>query len=181
MRNMLKTWLLSGFVGLYVVSGTAAAQQEDGLDAYIQSALNHAKVQDFNAAIQVLEGVSEAEKSRYDYRFTRARILTWSGQHSRAEASYVGLLQDYPGNPDVMVSYGYLQFFRGNLKGAESYFEQVLESHPTYLDAYEGLQRTYDLRRSSKEVAYETLEDAISCPTGYGLVSDGACQPISLN
>lgn len=169
-----------GIAILSIPFATAHAQSET-LDIAIENALQQSKVQDFDTALYFLETVSDRDKKSYNYRLTKARVLTWAGRHSEAESNYAELLQEFPGNPDVMVSYGYLQFFRGNLQSAESYFNQVLAVHPTYLDAYEGLQRTYDLRKDSKEVAYSSLNDAVSCPEGYGLASDGACYPVSAN
>ncbi len=174
----MKTGIL-GICSAVLMTVSPASAQTIDLEQSIESALQYAKVQDFDAALSALSSVSADDKTRYTHRFTKARILTWSGRHSEAEGVYSGLLTEYPSNPDVKVSYGYLQFFKGNLQTAESYFNNVLTEHPTYLDAYEGLQRVYDLRRSSKEVPYANLSDAVSCPTGYGEANDGSCHPLS--
>lgn len=181
MHNFQKLMMTGLGIAILGIPLTSAHAQSEALDIAVENALQQSKVQDFDTALYFLETVSERDKQSYNYRLTKARILTWSGRHSEAEGEYVGLLQEYPGNPDVMVSYGYLQFFRGNLQSAESYFNQVLAVHPTYLDAYDGLQRTYDLRKNSKEVAYSSLNDAVSCQEGYGLASDGGCYPVSAN
>ncbi len=145
------------------------------LDDAIQSALSLSQDKQFGQALRVLGDVEATDKQEFDYRFTRARILTWSGNYDLAEPEYVSLLRDFPNNPDVMVSFGYMEFFRGNLSSAESYFNKVLATHPTYLDAYDGLQRTYELRNSTKEVSLSSLDAAVSCSKGYELSPNGAC------
>ena len=84
-------------------------------------------------------------------------------------------MREFPNNPDVMVSYGYLEYFRGNLTNAETYFNKVLATNPTYLDAYDGLQRTYDMRRASKTVSRSALNSAVACEKGQVLTREGAC------
>lgn len=180
MGGLSKLLIPSFFLSVSLLAMPAHAQSND-LDQAIESALQRANVQDFDGALSLLNKVSSRDQSSYNYRFTKARIYTWSGRHSDAENVYTRLLSEYPTNPDIKVSYGYLQFFKGNLQTAESYFNNVLAEHPTYLDAYEGLQRVYDLRRSTKEVPYANLNDAVSCPSGYGLASDGACYALSAN
>jgi len=130
----------------------------------------------FGAALTELEKFSYAEKQTYKYRFLKARVLTWSGNYHSAGNEFAALNAEFPNNPDVLVSYGYLEFFQGNLSKAETHFNAVLAKHPTYLDAYDGLQRTYALRNSTKTVSYSALNEAVECSDGYVLTKDGACQ-----
>jgi len=105
-------------------------------------ALEIAKSGRFATAFDILNSVDSEQKQDYQYRFTKARILTWQQSYQKAEAEYIFLSQTYPNNPDVKVSYGFLELFRGNLDKAEAQFDSVLISFPNYTDASEGLERT---------------------------------------
>ncbi len=141
----------------------------------LETAQNLAGEKQFSLALATLEASNPADKDEYEYRFLRARILTWSGNYVAAGQAYDSLLKEFPNNYDVMVSFGYLEFFRGNLSSAESQFNKVIAANPGYLDAYEGLRRTYDLRNSTRSVSYTPLAQAISCKPGEVLTRDGAC------
>jgi len=108
----------------------------------LTTALEFAKTERFDSAFSLLNKVETAKQSSYQYRFTKARILTWAQRYDEAAGEYDLLIQAYPNNPDVRVSVGYLELFRGNLHKAETYFNAVIDLHPDYEDAHVGLERT---------------------------------------
>jgi len=163
-------------LAIVICLGASKDVQAQPLDEAIKSSHILAETQQFQKAITILDNVSDEDKTSYDYRFLRSRLLAWSGRYSMADKTFIALLSDYPNNPDIMVSYGYLKFFTGDLALAESYFNRVLAEHPTYLDAYEGLQRTYDMRKEQRRVSYQALDVAVSCAPGQVLTGDGACK-----
>jgi len=161
---------------LCMMSFGASIAQDNVLDNSLGEVDRLIQQKRFGAALTELETFNDADKQTYQYRFLKARILTWSGDYSLAGSEFDVLNAEFPNNPDVLVSYGYLEFFRGNLSKAETHFNEVLAKHPTYLDAYDGLQRTYALRNSTKTVSYSALNEAVNCPDGYTLTKDGACE-----
>ena len=97
--------------------------------------------QKFDQAIHVLNAVQGEDKNRYDVQFLFARVLSWSGQHDAAEDKFQTLTQSYPQNADVLVSHGYLKLYQNEYTQAERIFKGVLETHPNYEDARNGLSK----------------------------------------
>ena len=176
MWKITRTFILTGtLLALFAIpahSQTTSYPSVDQLMARAQTLVERKMLSD---ALIKLDEASPEDQRTYEYRFLKARILTWSGHYDRASETFQTLLAEFPNNYDVMVSYGYLEFFRGNLGSAESYFNDVIAVSPAYLDAYEGLRRVYELRNSSRTVSYTTLSQSVSCKIGQVLTSDGAC------
>jgi len=127
-------------------------------------ALIMAKQKRYGDALKIIQAQSPTYQNSYQLRFTTARILTWAKDYDNARALYETLMRDYPNNSDVLVSYGYLQLFTGNLDKAELTFKDVIDQQPTYLDAHNGLQRTIKARQI--------------CPQNYVLDQNGYCLPL---
>jgi len=169
----MKRFIIS-LTAILAVSSPAFGQSEALYEA-IETAQSLADEKQFGRALIILNDVNSSEKQEYDYRFMRARLLVWSGDYVRASDEFDSLMVEYPNNPDLMVSFAYLEFFRGNLRSAEIYFNKVLDVHPAYIDAYDGLQRTYELRNSTREISYSALAEAVSCEEEEVLQRTGAC------
>lgn len=112
----------------------------------VSSAMHLAQTKNFSEALHVLDQMSATEHHTYDYRFAKARILTWSGYYDQAAPLYDGLMAEFPHDADITVSVGYMHLFAGDLDKAETHFQDVIEHHPSYGDARMGLQRTIDAR-----------------------------------
>ncbi|WP_026942495.1 tetratricopeptide repeat protein [Hellea balneolensis] len=97
--------------------------------------------QKFDQAIQTLNRIQGVDKDRYDVQFLFARVLSWSGQHDEAEDKFQVLRAAYPQNADILVSYGYLKLYQNQHSQAQRIFETVLQSHPNYQDARNGLSK----------------------------------------
>lgn len=132
--------------------GVSAHAQSAELKQAVDLAFTYTDVQRFDEALLILDAVSETDKQHMLYSLTRARILTWSRNYMAAEVEYSNLLALYPDNPDVNVSYAYLQLFDGKLLNAEHYFSKVLRIYPDYEDAVNGLQRTRNLRNERRSI-----------------------------
>ncbi len=136
--------------------------QSAELQNAVQSAFTYSETQRFNDALRVLNQVSEPDREHYLYDLTRARILTWSQNFTAAELVFEDLLAENPENPDILVPYGYLQLFDGNLQRAEQIFGRVVLQYPNYQDAYAGLVRAQNLqkgKRSLFESGYQVIEN----------------------
>ena len=96
---------------------------------------------DFDEALDVLSKLSVIDQDRYEVVFLRARILSWSGRYQAAEQKFQRLMHKYPEDTDLMVSYGYLQFYQGKSAEAEKAFMGVLKINPDYSDAQDGLAK----------------------------------------
>lgn len=129
-----------------------AFAQSSELKQAVKNAFTYTDVQRFDDALVMLSQVSEADKEHFLYGLTKARILTWSRNYPVAEVEFSKLLSKHPENPDIMVSYAYLQLFDGKLLNAEHYFSEVLRAHPDYQDAVDGLYRTQTLRRERRSI-----------------------------
>ncbi len=130
---------------------SSAAHAEDTAsseDLEIRAALNLAKSERFDTALDTLSKLNTNVQNSYACRFAKARILTWAQRYQDAEIEYEYLMARYPDNPDVKVSYGYLDLFRGNFDDAEVHFTAVIERHPEYEDAHRGLRRASLSRRN---------------------------------
>ncbi len=100
-----------------------------------------AEQKQFERALIILGNVKPEDAGSYDVRFLRARIMSWAGQHDGAEYIFSGLWQEFPQDADIMVSYGYLKYYKGEHRTAEALFSQVLARYPGYTDAQDGLRR----------------------------------------
>ena len=93
----------------------------------------------FDDALNALSKLPTADQDHYEVVFLRARILSWAGRHEAAEQKFRRLMAKYPNDTDLMLSYGYLQFYQGKNTEAENAFKRVLEINPDYNDARDGL------------------------------------------
>lgn len=149
--------IISLFIFYIVLSATPVmAQNSDAMpnssatdrENIFTQALDAAKDKRFQRAYTLLDNLDGEQKHSFEYHFTKARILTWQQSYPAAEIEYRYLLQTFPNNPDVKVSYGFLELFRGNFEIAETQFNSVLNLFPNYKDAREGIERTQAARHS---------------------------------
>jgi len=89
---------------------------------------------------------SSALKTGYEHRFLKARILSWAGDFSAAQAELDALIMEYPGNLDVQLALGNLAFYQSDLAAAERNYLTVLETYPNYQDARKGLDNVRKAR-----------------------------------
>ena len=130
----------------------------------------------FDTALFIMKHFPEEEKSAYEYLFTKARILSWAGDYPAATELYRNLRQDYPGDQDILVGSGFLEFYQGNLENSEYYFQQVVDVNPLYTDAYNALRRVQAMQADTPKIeTTKTVRSAETCPSGYTLTSDGRC------
>jgi len=95
----------------------------------------------FDEALELLSELPTDSQDHYEVVFLRARILSWAGRHLAAEQKFHRLMAKYPTDTDLMVSYGYLQYYQGKLAAAEKAFIGVLDINPDYTDAKDGLAK----------------------------------------
>ncbi len=118
-------------------------------DFISKQALDLAADSEFDQALSLISAQPASIKDSYAVRFAQARILSWSGKYLEAGQAYRSLRQDYPDDPDIRVGQSYLEYFRGNLKDAETGFNQVLTRHPGYHDARKGLSAVKRAKRDN--------------------------------
>ena len=113
-------------------------------------ALDLASNQNFRQALNLLSRQSQTEKTSYDHRFLKARILSWDGQYSAARQELASLIAAYPNNPDLHLALGNLEYYEGNLDAAQSEYQRVLAQSPNYQDAKNGLANVKKARQSQQ-------------------------------
>ncbi len=123
-----------------------AARSATDTDDRILRAKGLVELQKFEEALTELDSVQAIDKNDYTVQFLQARILSWAGKHYQAEQKFRALSQAYPQNPDVTVSYAYLNLYQSKYTQAENLFSQVLKKHPDYADAQTGLNRARDAK-----------------------------------
>ena len=113
-------------------------------------ALDLASNQNFSQALALLSAQSPLEQSTYEHRFLKARILSWAGQYPEARRELSVLMKEHPGNSDLHLTLGNLEFYQGNLDAAQAQYEIVLALTPDYADAQTGLENVESARKSQK-------------------------------
>lgn len=113
-------------------------------------ALDLASNQNFSQALNLLSSQSQLEQSTYEHRFLKARILSWDGQYTEAHRDLSSLLTEHPGNPDLHLALGNVEYYKGDLDAAQSQYEIVLSRAPGYTDAQNGLANVQKARDSQK-------------------------------
>ena len=141
----------------------------------LKNVMEMASQERFDTALFILDYFPEEEKDDYGYLFTKARILSWSGNYQEAGHLYADLRRQYPGDQDILVGSAFLEFYQGNLERSEYYFQQVVDVNPSYTDAFNGLRRVQNMRASAARAPIERPLRAEACPQGYTLASDGRC------
>lgn len=114
-------------------------------------ALDLASNQNFSQALDLLSGQSEIEQSTYNHRFLKARILSWDGQYAKARRELSSLMTEHPGNPDLHLVLGNLEYYQGNLDEAQTQYEITLRRAPNYTDAKNGLANVQKARESKTD------------------------------
>ena len=141
--SVLKTSLAS-ILASAVMALPAFAQDSNA------RALELAGAQKYDQALALLSAQDRAVQQGYDHRFLEARILSWAGRYPEARAEIDSLLIDYPGNADVMLALGNLEYYQGNLKAAERQYQAVLAIAPNYTDAQNGLTNVRKARAAAR-------------------------------
>lgn len=103
-------------------------------------ALNLASQKKFAESLKLLSNQTQVEKSQYDHRFLKARILSWSGSYKAARLELDLLLSQYPNNADLLLALANLEYYENNLEAAQTVYEEVLILSPNYLEAQKGLE-----------------------------------------
>ena len=126
-----------------------AAANDSGLTAHVGlsteeriiSAKQLASSQKFDEALRMLETKPNSDQENYSLGYLKAQILSWAGNHPKAEQAFIELRRQYPQDADIAVSFGYLHLYQNNFEDAERLFSQVLDRFPDYQDAQNGLKR----------------------------------------
>lgn len=158
-----------------IALGQSALATEKTTSEISEYALIMAGEKRFDDALKIIDAQSDSDKNTYELSFTKARILTWSGDYQNARNLFDSLMREYPNNADVLVSLAYMEFFSGNLDIAERYFNRVIMHNPLYLDAHQGLERVIKTRQNAALVQNTSKREIIKCPSGYKLRVNGYC------
>lgn len=144
----IKHILIAGLLSFTFAPEAAISQTFDQSETETQEmkqAILLGQNRQFDQAFAILYATPINDRDSFAYIFTRARLLCWSGQFEEADSLYQSLLVKNPAHPDVLVSQGYLELFRGEPLKATARFEQVVGLYPGYADAQTGVIRAQAL------------------------------------
>ena len=144
----LKHILIAGLVSFTFVPEAAISQTFDQSETEtkeMKEAILLGQNRQFDQAFAILYATPINDRDSFSYIFTRARLLCWSGKFEEADSLYQSLLAKNPNHPDVLVSQGYLELFRGEPYKATAHFERVVDLYPSYVDAQTGVIRAQAL------------------------------------
>lgn len=145
-------------------------------EARLAQVMSMAEQGRFDTALFIMDHFPEPEKRTYEFAFSRARILSWSGEYRSADALYRQLRAAHPDDQDILVGSGFLEFYQGNLAQSEFYFQKVVDVNPLYTDAYNALRRVQKMRAAEQKIpAAKTFRSANNCADGYFTSRDGRC------
>lgn len=167
------TITLIAFLTVFLATPTYAVEKT--VSEISDYAMIMASEKRYDDALNIIMAQSEVDQKSYALKFTKARILAWSGNYHKARPIFEDLKRTYPNNSDVLVSFAYMEFFSGNIDIAERYFNRVITDHPLYVDAHTGLERILKTRMSAASVQNNTRREIIPCPDGYDLNRNGYC------
>ena len=178
MIHWLKTVaiLVAAFTHSQLSAGAQTVQSAKTPEARLAQVMGMAEQGRFDTALFIMDYFPEEEKGSYEYAFTRARILSWSGDYVAADALYRELRAAHPEDQDILVGSGFLEFYQGNLEQSEYYFQKVVDVNPLYTDAYDALRRIQKMRAAEPAIPVtKSVQSAEKCPAGYTPASDGRC------
>lgn len=121
-------------------------------------ALELASNQNFSQALNLLSGQDQIARSTFEHRFLKVRILSWDKQYGNARSELTSLMTEYPGNADLHLALGNLEYYQGNLDAAQTQYETVLRLSPGYTDAQNGLDNVQKAR-DARIVPKSQIED----------------------
>lgn len=117
---------------------------------------------DYDAALHMLRTAQQEHPENLRLIMTEAQVLSWQGQHGKAEQRLASLDKKHDTNADVMLLRANLAYIRQDYAHAESLYESILNKHPDYTDARTGLERTQKARAYAATQNYQWQLD-----TGY--------------
>ncbi len=91
--------------------------------------------------------------------------LLASGKPEEAKTTYEGLARQYPGNPEIAKSLGYLAWRSGDNEGARKYFEEALPGATDPQMCYHLASLYHDSTQNDKVIA--ALKKALSLKADY--------------
>lgn len=140
------------FVLTFLVSVFSFGQSAYAVDApYSQKNVQAlVEAQRFEEALSLMSQRDVATQNSYDHRFLKGRILSWKGDHRQAREVLNGLMSDYPGNDDVLLASGNLDYYQKKLSAAEDAFTSILSRNPGRSDVLRALENVRKAKRSRR-------------------------------
>ncbi|MFC1555723.1 YaiO family outer membrane beta-barrel protein [candidate division KSB1 bacterium] len=106
-----------------------------------QTAEEHVKKQDYQAAIGLYEKILEENPQDIESKKELARLYGIVQQYDRAVASYDALLKEFPDDFDILFSKAQILSWKGDLAASEKLYKEIVHGSPNYTDAKIGLSR----------------------------------------
>lgn len=106
--------------------------------------------QKFEEALSLMAQEDFQTQNSYEHRYLKGRILSWKGDHTQAELLLESLMSEFPGNDDVLLAIGSLDYYQGNLSAAENAFLSILSRTPNRSDALQALENVKKAKKAKR-------------------------------
>lgn len=134
-----------------------------GFDAarYNYAMLLHRRNQS-GPALEQIEALLERDPTSPSYRNLCAVILSRIGEYERSSELYAGLLEQYPANAKVWLSYGHVLKTEGRREDCEAAYRESIARDGDFGEAYWSLANLKTLRFSDAD--YQAMHSALKKP-----------------
>ena len=145
-------------LAMRLYSDRLAADPEDGT-AILRVALMQAWQEQYDAAVELLDGLIEQQPGHLDARLARARVRAWSGDIPAAQDEVAEVLAVQPDNAEALEALAIFQAWAGQFDEALASYDELLSIAPGSSSAQ--LQRAQAFAWAApfeaSRAAYETL------------------------
>lgn len=116
--------------------------------------------QKYDAALAVLEKAENENPQDGEIKIAIIRALSWQGNYDAAEKKLNALGKQHEKNADVQLLRANLAYYRKDYAASEKIYRQIVQAHPDYMDAREGLARIERVRAAPEAADYRWQVDA---------------------
>jgi tetratricopeptide (TPR) repeat protein len=114
-------------------------------------------------ALNEMEQLLASDPRCPSYRNMTAVILSRVGEYQRSSALYHELLEEYPANAKIWLSYGHVLKTEGRLDDCIDAYRKCIDRDPAFGEAYWSLANLKTLRFTKTDLA--TMHDKVSDPS----------------
>jgi YaiO family outer membrane protein len=108
------------------------------VDVLVRLALVRGHLQEYEAALAVVNRGLRIDPYNTDLRLARARILGWAGRYDNALRAVDAVIETQPKNAEAYAIRGRIAYYQGDLEAADAGFAAALRREPGNAEALAG-------------------------------------------